>query len=123
LSHRRRLAGHAICETPAMIGVVDIGGTKLLAGVSEDGTTVQNVVHRPTGKDSGAEQLRSMLAEAAGGKKLDAITMSVPGPFRRRPPSLVNPPGMPKAWWELDFQSTLGKEFDCRVVVENDANC
>ena len=105
-----------------MIGVVDIGGTKLLAACSPDGATVGNVVRRDT-KGTGPPVLVEMLRQACGDSAVEAITMSVPGPFVRNPAGLTNPPGMSREWWGADFTEILGNEFGCRVVAENDANC
>jgi glucokinase len=106
-----------------MIGVLDIGGTKLLAAVSGDGTAYTNVLRRETPKENPAQALCELLTEVTGGAPLEAITMSVPGPMRRNPAGLVDPPGLSAAWHDLDFTQTVGRHFSCPVVVENDANC
>lgn len=107
-----------------MIGLIDIGGTKLLASVTgSDGRPGPHIV-RPTPREGDpAAFLAGMLDEVRHGEPLEAIAMAVPGPFERSVPALVNPPGMSKAWHGLDFTATLGRRFGCPVVAENDANC
>src|SRR5580692_135278 len=105
-----------------MIGVIDIGGTKLLAAASHDGETYTNLVRRPTPTSDPEQTLIDMLSDACGDSPLEAITMSLPGPMRRYPPGLANPPALSAAWHEMDFDAVLGKHFSCRVVGENDAN-
>jgi glucokinase len=106
-----------------MIGVLDIGGTKLLASASQDGITYANLVRRATPSTNPEQALVEILTEASGASTLDAITLSLPGPFRRNPPGLINPPGLSAEWHEMDFNEVLGKHFSCPVVGENDANC
>jgi len=106
-----------------MIGVVDIGGTKILAAASVDGVSYTNLLRRETPKTDSEQALIDQLTEACGTSTLEAITMSLPGPMRRRPPGLVNPPAMSSAWHEMNFDAVLGTHFSCRVVAENDANC
>ena len=107
-----------------MIGLIDIGGTKLLASVTgPDGQPGEHIV-RPTPRDGDPiETLAGMLDEVRGGQRLDAIAMAVPGPFDRSVPALVNPPGMSAAWHGADFRRGLGERYGCPVVAENDANC
>jgi glucokinase len=107
-----------------MIGLIDIGGTKLLASVTgEDGRPGPHIV-RPTPREGDPiETLAGMLDDVRDGRPLDAIAMAVPGPFDRGVPALINPPGMSPAWHGADFRSGLGQRFGCSVVAENDANC
>jgi predicted NBD/HSP70 family sugar kinase len=121
---RRRLAGDAVCKAvEEVIGVVDIGGTKMLAAASEDGVSYTNLVRRETPTAGPEQALINLLNDACGTSTLDAITMSLPGPMRRHPPGLVNPPALSLAWHEMNFDAVLGQHFGCRVVAENDANC
>lgn len=106
-----------------MIGLIDIGGTKVLASATgPDGRPGQHII-RPTSHDDPVGQLRSLLDEVRRGEPLEAIAMAVPGPFDRAARTLINPPGMRPAWHGLDLQATLGDHFGCRVYCENDANC
>jgi predicted NBD/HSP70 family sugar kinase len=106
-----------------VIGVVDIGGTKMLAAASADGVSYTNLVRRDTPTAVPEQALIDLLTEVCGTTTLEAITMSLPGPMRRHPPGLVNPPAMSSAWHEMNFDAVLGTHFSCSVVAENDANC
>jgi len=102
-----------------MIGV-DLGGTRIKAGIVEQGavTRSQSV---DTGADKGPGHVLDVIAEAV--KKLEAqpqsIGLAIPGG--------VNPEG--KVWrlpnvpgFEgVNISAELSKRLGCRVVVENDA--
>ncbi|MGH7687905.1 MAG: ROK family protein [Candidatus Dormibacteria bacterium] len=105
-----------------MIGLLDIGGTKLAAAVTgEDG--LEAVVRIPTPDQDPLGAIGGLFREVAGDRRLDAIGVSAPGPFDRQHGALLNPPGMPRRWHHLDLAAELVDRFGCPVVVENDANC
>ncbi|MGH7721918.1 MAG: ROK family protein [Candidatus Dormibacteria bacterium] len=107
-----------------MIGLLDVGGTKLLAAAAGPDGRLGPTLRRPTPRGGDVvSTLLEMLAEVGQGRRLEAIALSVPGPFDRRTGELVNPPGMSVEWHRLDLASPLGDHFGCPVVVENDANC
>ena len=105
-----------------MIGLLDIGGTKLAAAAA-DGEGLRQVVRAPTPRSAPIEALGELLQQAADGNALTAIGVSAPGPFDRNAGELVDPPGMPEAWHRLRLAALLGNRFGCPVTVENDANC
>ncbi|MBV9100636.1 MAG: ROK family protein [Candidatus Dormibacteraeota bacterium] len=104
-----------------MIGLLDIGGTKLAAARSAEPGRLQNLQRTPTPADP-AGALASLLDRAADGAELDAIAVSLPGPFDRAGAALIDPPGMPERWHGLRVGEDLGERYGCPVVVENDAN-
>jgi predicted NBD/HSP70 family sugar kinase len=107
-----------------MIGLIDIGGTKLLAAAARPGRSVGATVRRPTPHGGDViKVLVEMLDEARRGQALDAIGVAVPGPFDRDQGLLINPPGLSVAWHRLDVAAPLREHFGCPVRVENDANC
>ncbi len=106
-----------------MIGLIDIGGTKLLASVAPRGGTHGPALRRATPRENPIATLIDMLDEVRDGRSLSAIAMAVPGPFDRGGRRLVDPRNLSSAWWDLDLGQGLGEHFDCPVVVENDANC
>ena len=105
-----------------VLAAVDIGGTKLLAAVEEDGR-LEPTLRRATPRDGAVATLVDMIDTVRRGRALDGIAMAVPGPFDREGVALVNPPGMPRSWWGLRLGRELGGRYACDVVVENDANC
>lgn len=107
-----------------MIGLIDIGGTKLLAAVSRDGATTSRPVRRPTPRQGPViETLVAMLDEVRAGVALEGIAASVPGPFDRDAGVLLDPPGLSAQWHRLALAAELAERFGCPVVCENDANC
>lgn len=108
-----------------MIGLIDIGGTKLLASVTDGSGRPGPSIRRPTVRDNGdpIAELCCMLDELRQGTPLTGIGMSVVGPFDRERGALVNPPNVSKLWWNLDLRGKLGAVYDCPVYLENDANC
>ncbi|MBV8194764.1 MAG: ROK family protein [Candidatus Dormibacteraeota bacterium] len=105
-----------------MIGLLDIGGTKLAASVA-DGDRLGAVVRTTTPASAPEAALAGLLAAVAGDARLSAIGVSAPGPFDRDAAALLDPPGMPPVWHGFRLSEDLGERFGCPVVVENDANC
>lgn len=107
-----------------MIGLVDIGGTKLLAALAGADGGVGPAIRRPTPRRGDmAATLVEMLEEVSAGRPLEAIAVAVPGPFDRRTGELLNPPGLSGDWHRLNLAAPLRQRFTCPVVLENDANC
>lgn len=117
----------------SVIGLLDIGGTKLAAaahgggrGSQPPGTRAHDlsaVVRIATPAGDAIATLSALLERVSGGRPLDAIAISTPGPFDRERGALLDPPGMPPAWHGARLAAELGGRFGCAVVVENDANC
>jgi glucokinase len=105
-----------------VIGLVDIGGTKVAAAVAVDGV-MGDVRRRPTPAGDPVRALAELLDEARRGEPLEAISVSAPGPFDRERGALLAPPGMPPSWQGLRLRDELGARYECPVSVENDANC
>jgi glucokinase len=107
-----------------VIGLIDIGGTKLLAAVSASDSAVGTTLRRATPRAGDmVGVIAGMLDEVRNGSPLDAIAAAVPGPFDREKGQLLNPPGMSGDWHRLDVASPLHERFGCPVILENDANC
>ncbi|MFN2569199.1 MAG: ROK family protein [Candidatus Dormibacteria bacterium] len=106
-----------------MIGLLDIGGTKLLAAAAPHGGPPGAARRRPTPREAPLEVVCAMLDELRGGRELEGIGLAVPGPFDRDQGSLINPPGMPPSWHGLRLRAELGDRYGCPVEIENDANC
>ena len=105
-----------------VIGLLDIGGTKLAAAAADGGRLGR--VHRTATPATGpVDALSGLLEAAAPGAALEAIGISAPGPGDRARGDLRAPPGMPDAWHGLRLGALLGARFGCPVTVENDANC
>jgi glucokinase len=105
-----------------VIALVDIGGTKLAAAVAVEGE-LKNVRRVPTQRDDPVGALTQLIDSVLEAGQPVAIGISVPGPFDRDAGSLLDPPGMPPAWYGLGLRDELGRRYGCPVTVENDANC
>jgi glucokinase len=107
-----------------VIGLIDIGGTKLLAGVAAPDGGIGTTVRRPTPRGGDlVGTLAEMLDEVREGQPLEAIAVAAPGPFDRAAGVLIDPPGLSGEWHRLELAAPLSDRFGCRVLVENDANC
>lgn len=106
-----------------MVGLVDVGGTKLLAAVAGAGPPGAAVRRATPSVVDPIGTVAGLLDEARAGRHLEAIAVSVPGPFDRSRGRLLNPPGMAPVWHGLDVAAALSRRFDCPVRLENDANC
>jgi glucokinase len=107
-----------------VIGLVDIGGTKLLAAVAGADGRVGPTVRQPTPHSGDmAATLAEMLEGVSAGRPLEAIAAAVPGPFDRRTGELLNPPALSGDWHRLNLAAPLRERFGCPVMLENDANC
>jgi glucokinase len=108
----------------AVIGLIDIGGTKLLVGATGAGGGIAATVRRPTPRSGDmVGALAEMLDEVRGGEPLDAIAAAAPGPFDRASGALLDPPGLSGEWHRFELAAPLSDRFGCPVLVENDANC
>jgi glucokinase len=107
-----------------MMGLIDIGGTKLLAAVTGADGAIGDSLRRATPRTGNVvTTIGEMLDEVRGGHLLDGIGVAAPGPFDRGRGELVNPPGLSADWHRLPIARPLEERFGCRVLVENDANC
>ncbi|HYL69910.1 MAG TPA: ROK family protein, partial [Candidatus Dormibacteraeota bacterium] len=105
-----------------MIGLLDIGGTKLAAATSTEPGALRAVHRMPTPAGEPMEALTVLLDRALDGGQPAAIGVSLPGPFDRAGGALIDPPGMPPGWHGLRVGDGLRQHYGCPVVVENDAN-
>jgi glucokinase len=114
---------------PRVIGLIDIGGTKLAAARAAapiDATAaprLTNMRRSATPSDQPLAALTQLLDQVLDGQRPECISASVPGPFDRRGAALIDPPGMPEAWHRLRIGDELQRRYGCTVVMENDANC
>ncbi len=107
-----------------MIGLIDVGGTKLLVAVTGADGAIARSVRRPTPRSGDmVAALVEMLDEVCNDQPLEAIAAAVPGPFDRATGVLIDPPGLSGDWHRLELAGPLRERFGCAVLVENDANC
>ena len=102
---------------------VDVGGTKIAAGVVADDGSIVEQVRRPT-PSSDAEALRRSIADAVNQLRarhdVAGVGLSAAGFVRADRRGLYFAPNL--VWGDAPLAELLEKEVDCTVVVENDAN-
>lgn len=112
-------------SAPVWVGV-DVGGTKVLAGVVDDHGRVVRVGRRWTpGRDVTPEQVEDALTaavlEAAAGSPIAAVGVAAAG-FVDQERALVRfAPHLP--WRDLDLRRRLAHRWQVPVALDNDANC
>jgi glucokinase len=104
---------------------VDIGGTKIAAGVvDEDGVILAQSVRRTSAEDSDSVDREVIAAclELAGKFEIGAIGLAAPGFVSSDQATVLFTPNLP--WRDHPLRDRVAAEFgsDVRIVVENDAN-
>jgi glucokinase len=103
---------------------VDIGGTKIAAGVVDANAQVLESVVVPTRAAEGFAvsyaQLLSTI-EATLRDDISAIGICAPGPLNPKTGAIINPPNLP-GWVNILLGEKISNTFHIRCRVENDAN-
>lgn len=108
-------------STTRVIGV-DLGGTKILAGVIDGGQVLETVEH-PT-PTSSQEALLDGLAAAVRELPLDgvsAVGFGIPSRFDYRTGYALGAVNIPLR--DVDFAAEMRRRLDLPIGVENDASC
>jgi len=110
----------------AMIGAVDIGGTKIAVGVVDDSGKVLARMQAPTDPDrydDGIKLIARMLREATSnaGVELTGIGIGSTGPVDPMRGEFGDVDFLP-GWRRKNPVEDLGKMFGLRVALENDAD-
>jgi glucokinase len=120
-------AGSAAAAATAVLGL-DIGGTKLAAGVvGPDGEVLAFAVcptHAERGPRDGLERLfelgRRVVAESGLDGGVTAVGIACGGPLDAESGVLVRPPHLP-GWEDVPVAALAGEAFERPVVLDNDA--
>jgi glucokinase len=101
---------------------VDLGGTKILAGVVDPEGRVEQRREHPTPTDSQDELLAGLDAavEELLSDDVVALGFGLPSPIDQRTGRVVQAVNIPLA--DIDFRSRMAERFDLPVGIENDAN-
>lgn len=103
---------------------VDIGGTKIAAGVVNKKAQVSGACSLPTlaqqGYDISIRQVWGAIEESLTGD-VTAIGICAPGPLNPKTGVVMNPPNLP-GWHNVELQRLAQDRFGMRVRVENDCN-
>ncbi len=112
----------AVAVEPTHVIGVDLGGTKILAGVVDREGRIERRVERPTPVSSTGELLEAIEQTVAELLEpgIAALGFGIPGAIDQRHGRVVIAPNVPLA--ELDFRDWMAKRFDLPVGIDNDAN-
>lgn len=112
---------------PLILGV-DIGGTKVAAGLVNAGGEILVQTRKPMVADGTAEDglaavtsaIDSLLSKDAG-KTVQSIGICAPGPLDPNSGVVLNPPNLP-CWRNFPLATNIRAKYDVPVRVDNDAN-
>jgi len=107
---------------------VDIGGTKVAAGVVDDEGKILSQTRTPMAANGSAEAgfdavdraIRSVMASDAG-NEVQGIGICAPGPLDPRSGVVLNPPNVP-CWRNFPLAERVRALYRIPVKVDNDAN-
>ncbi len=109
---------------------VDIGGTNIVAGLTNGKGQIVNKVSRPVDKEWGADELCRQAAQVArqaaeiGGiavTDIQAVGVGLPGLVDNETGMVIQTPNM--AFSNTPFRALFQKEWDVPVFLGNDSNC
>jgi len=107
---------------------VDIGGTKVAAGLVNDRGEILQQVRKPmvanTTAEAGLEAVAGAvdaIMTAIGGDPVCGIGICAPGPLDPRTGVVLNPPNVP-CWRNFPLAARLTQRYSVPVKVDNDAN-
>ncbi|MBW3022567.1 ROK family protein [Candidatus Woesearchaeota archaeon] len=111
-------------EREDLIGV-DLGGTKIEAGLVDlNGKVIKKLI-MPTEANKGKAKVIENIVYAVNKLKRDRILgvgVGIPGPTDYRRGIAINPPNLP-GWNEVPLKKILEEKLKLTVAVENDAKC
>jgi glucokinase len=115
----------------ALYGGIDLGGTKILVLVADEGGQVLGQARVATEASQGVDGVIGRLVEATRTAAADAGTevsglravgISAPGPVDTDDGVITDPPNLP-GWHNVPLSRVMGERLGRPVVLENDANC
>jgi glucokinase len=118
------------CEA-SIIGV-DIGGTKVAAGLVDRDGKILSQVREPMvarGEPEAAlkavtlaiDALANQVQDAAAPKRFEGIGLCAPGPLDPEAGVVINPPNLP-CWRNFPLAAKVADLYDVPVKLDNDAN-
>jgi len=116
-----------VSESNEFVIGVDVGGTKVAAGVVTSAGEIRNRTRTPmtTSADAatGFAAVKSAIDSlfAGGPKTIRAIGVCAPGPLDPITGVVINPPNVP-CWRDFPLADELAKLYSLPVKIDNDAN-
>jgi glucokinase len=102
---------------------VDVGGTKILAGVVDaDGTILEQLRITSPAADASAitYEIIGLVADLAGRHKIEAVGVGAAGYIDRNRSTVMFAPNI--AWRDVNLKAPIEAACGLPVVIENDAN-
>jgi glucokinase len=112
------------CDTIGLVLGVDIGATKIAAGVVNARAEVGASVLLPTRATEGYAASRAQVfaaIEQLFSPEIHAIGICAPGPLNPKTGIMVNPPNLP-GWRNIALADEVCRHFGVPCRLENDAN-
>ncbi len=103
---------------------IDVGGTKIAAGIVNERAEVTGAVTLPTLANESLEASLGQVfhaIELCGGARSAGIGICAPGPLNPRTGLVLNPPNLPQ-WRNVPLAAHVAERFRVPCRVENDAN-
>jgi len=107
---------------------VDIGGTKVAAGLVDSRGQILVRSRTPMVADDAARGLaavsaaiRELVSQVLETQKISAIGVCAPGPLNPITGVIINPPNLP-AWHNFPLADELRRLYSAPVKIDNDAN-
>ena len=108
---------------------VDIGGTKVAAGLVSTGGEIRAQVRTPMCANGNAAQgldaviaaIRQLVANSGNNADIQAIGICAPGPLDPRTGVIINPPNVP-CWRNFPLAEEIRRVCGVSAKVDNDAN-
>lgn len=108
---------------------IDIGGTKILAGLIDDSGTVISKKHVPVGQDKGYENVKSNIIDLLNDilqekglsrKSIKKIGIACAGQIEKDSQMILFSPNL--FWKNVPLKKDMEKYFEVSVFIENDVN-
>jgi glucokinase len=123
--------GRMAKETPKkpVVGL-DMGGTKILAGVVDETGKILGVAKRPTKAHAGPDEIIERMAKTVleavdrSGLKIgdiQAVGVGTPGPLDPDEGIIWHTPNLP-GWVNLPLAASLQERLDVPIFIDNDVN-
>jgi len=106
---------------------VDIGGTKVAAGLVDANGEISTQVREPMISNSSAQKgLNAVLSAVtrvmpAGAVDVGGIGICAPGPLDPKTGVILNPPNLP-CWRNFPLGESMQRRYSAPVKIDNDAN-
>jgi glucokinase len=110
-----------------LILAVDIGGTKVAAGLVDESGHVLSSCRVPMNVNGTASEAMDCVHQAVermmaeGRRAVTAIGVSSPGPLNPHDGIVVSPPNLP-CWRNFDLRHAIEDRYELPVRLDNDAN-